>query len=362
MRERLGANGVERHRVDPEPGVHGLDPALEEASEMRAVAGCARGRDAAPRRAAVHPAEQQREFPRAEPVPFQRSAKLFHQPGDRRLQSGKVDQGFREGQACEAGRRQRQGRRRVGAAAERAVEAFQNGLAPLPAVEAARKRRAGQGVHRADGHQAEAAQQAGVLGRDPECFDRQGCECGRSVSGRGDAAAFSSEAGERPGGARRVGKAGPHLEAEAGDARLDLRRHRRLAAEEMVGAGDVEQQAVRAVHRAAGREAVAPERQAFEPAPVLRRPGFGCGEAGQERAGVGKPHAGREPLGFRLPVDRRQHRAVAAGRGERERHRLSRRLAQGQGGGPPRAAQPVDRPARQPHRNHPSHGSTPQCR
>ena len=111
---------------------------------------------------------------------------------------------------------------------------------------------------------------------------------------------------------RRVGEAETGLDAEAGDPRRDLVHERRLAAEEVGAARDVEQQPVLAVHRAPGREAVAPEGEPLEPLPVRRRVGARRDEAGVQSAGVGKAHAGPQPLCAGLAVDRPQHRPAAA--------------------------------------------------
>ena len=151
----------------------------------------------------------------------------------------------------------------------------------------------------------------------------------RALAGRGDAYVRTTvirraEAGERPGGARRVGKAETGLDAEAGDPRRDLVHERRLAAEEVGAARDVEQQPVLAVHRTPGREAVAPEGEPLEPLPIRRRVGARRDEARVQSAGVGKAHAGPQPLSPGLAVDRPQHRPTAAGRHQREGDRRRR--------------------------------------
>ena len=189
----------------------------------------------------------------------------------------------------------------------------------------------------------------GVLGREPERLDREARDRRVRAAGRGDARLRRAEAGERPGGARRVGEAKTGLDAEAGDPRRDLVHERRLAAEEVGAARDVEQQPVLAVHRAPGREAVAPEGEPLEPLPVRRRVGARCDEVGVQSAGVGKAHAGPQPLSPGLAVDRPQHRPAAARchqregdrRGRRGRlrrlgrfSRLSRRPVRGTGAGP----------------------------
>ena len=115
------------------------------------------------------------------------------------------------------------------------------------------------------------------------------------------------------------------LDAEAGDPRRDLVHERRLAAEEVSAARDVEQQPVLAVHRAPGREAVAPEGEPLEPLPVRRRVGARRDEARVQSAGVGKAHAGAQPLSPGLAVDRPQHRPAAAGRHQGEGDRRGRR-------------------------------------
>ena len=259
--------------------------------------------------------------------------------------------GLRQGQALQAGGRRNQGRDRLGAPAQGLIEARQHRPAPLPGGKAAGERRARQAVDRADRGQAQAAQQESRLGRDPQGLDRKDLDRRAGGTGGGDAPVLRAEAGERPGGPWGVGDTETGLEAQARQARRDLRRHGRLAAEEMGAARDVQQHSVIAVDRAPRREAVAPERKPLETAAVLLRLAIGDGEAGHEGAGVREMHVGSQTLRLGLPVYRRQHRPMAARRDEREGDRLSRPCALGQGAGPrpcPLPAQLVDRPARQP--------------
>ena len=165
----------------------------------------------------------------------------------------------------------------------------------------------------------------GILGREPERLDREARDRRVRAAGRGDARLRRAEAGERPGGARRVGEAETGLDAEPSDPRRDLVHERRLAAEEVGAARDVEQQPVLAVHRTPGREAVAPEGEPLEPLPVRRRVGARRDEVGVQSAGVGKAHAGPQPLGPGLAVDRPQHRPAAARCHQREGDRRGRR-------------------------------------
>ena len=231
----------------------------------------------------------------------------------------------------------------LGLPAQRPVEARQHRAAPLPAGEAAGQRRARQAVHRADGDESQAAQQPSVLGREPERFDRETRERRAGLAGGGDACVRAAvirraEARQCPGGAGRVGEAEAGLDAEAREPCRDLAHERRLAAEEVGAAADVQQQPVVAaglalafvgVHRTPGGEAVAPEREPLQPPPVRLRLGGRGDEACKQGAGVGKAHAGAEARRAGLAVDRPQHRPAPARRHQREGARRGLFVAHG---------------------------------
>ena len=259
-RERLGANGAERHRVDPEAGVHGLDLAFEEASQMRSR----RGWRARSRRCARA----------APPSTRQNSSATSRAPSPSRASEAQRSSASRESAASSPARsisgsgkarRARQagggGRDATGSGRRPSARSRRSGTAsppsrprPVPAHWRENRRASDARGRASTAPTVLQGRGGGAGGRPPDAiqsdFDRQRRERGKGGAGRGDAAALPAEAGERPGGARRVGQARPRLEAEAGKARLHLRRHRPFAAEEMVCARNVEQQAVRAVHRA----------------------------------------------------------------------------------------------------------------
>ena len=123
MFQGLDAGGVEGRGIDAEAGVHGLGLAGKEAQQMRAVPGRAHGRDLAPGHAAIGPVAPERKMPRAQPVPLQGRDQPGHEPRQRCVQPVPVDQRLRQGQALDADGRRDHGRDRLGAPAQRLVEA-----------------------------------------------------------------------------------------------------------------------------------------------------------------------------------------------------------------------------------------------
>ena len=122
----------------------------------------------------------------------------------------------------------------------------------------------------------------------------------------------------RPGGAEGVGEAEPDGEAEIRRLRLDPGRERRLAAEEVGAAGDVEDQRLVLLGDPGGEApGPAPQRREEERgAARLLRPGH---EVGADGASVAERHAAAEPdrLGRPGQAGQQQRAADLADDGER---------------------------------------------
>ena len=108
---------------------------------------------------------------------------------------------------------------------------------------------------------------------------------------------------QRPGRAARVGDADRHGKPGAEKPFLHVFEHRRLAVEEVGGAGDIQHQPVIAVEPGMGRVACRPAGKHGEKPPV----GVDIGGAGDEirhiGAGIREPHAALQPLPLGLTVE-----------------------------------------------------------
>ena len=147
-------------------------------------------------------------------------------------------------------RGQRRSRRdRLGGSAQRLVE-------PLGKVvaEARREGLARQGVEALDPCEAQPLQHQGLLGCQAQGRDRQGPERRPAAAGLDDRGVVRAEARERPGSTRAVGDRGARMQAAPPEALQQVQAQRRLAAEQMGAAGDVEPERARPV---AGRIVVA---------------------------------------------------------------------------------------------------------
>ena len=127
---------------------------------------------------------------------------------------------------------------------------------------------------------------------------------GRTAAGRDPR--FGAEPGHRPGCPRGVGEAGADAHPWAASRDDRSARERRLAAEQMRAAGDVEHKPVRRIEPDQRRVAVAPVGDAREQPGVGGEVGGHDGEAGNPGLRLGDSEAGDEPEALRRPVDRDQ--------------------------------------------------------
>ena len=191
-------------------------------------------------------------------------------------------------------RRGRDGIDRLGSAAEDLIEAQEKARA-----EAAAQRGARLVEKIADALQAETAERKARRGIEPQRLDRQPFDGGPFPARRDADVRGACVTRERPAGAGRIGERKPRRQAEACKAATQIGDQRRLAAEEMAGARDVEEEPVGAVllipGAGRGRVAGCPERETVErrgiglwieiahlqPARLRPRVGdpFSCGDA-----------------------------------------------------------------------------------
>ena len=169
----------------------------------------------------------------------------------------------------------------------------------------------------------------------------------RVAAGRDHAAVAVTR--QRARGECGAGAGAAHREALGAQAGENALQHRLLAAEEMAGAGDVEQQAARRIERHERREAVAPVGDAAEQLQIRGRVRRHHLQARHHRARIGERLADAQAQRRRLAVERGDGERVALFRRDDERRRVRRRS----GDPPPAPLQPVGRKARKPQRHDP---------
>ena len=279
---------------------------------MGAVAGGPGGADGDPLDLSVDPVAEQGEGPGRKPLLPQGRDQAGHEEAQRL--GDRLGGGDRLGEAKDGGRRFLRDHRldRLAGAAERLVEAGEQGLAEAALKRAARKRE-----EIADRLQAEPAG-GGEDGRlDPKRGEREwGERFGLAVDGADRARA---EAGERVGGAGRSGDGDPGGEAGAGAESDDPPAHPGLAAEQMGDPAEIEEQAV------GGRDGGARSPAAGgEQSEALEDVRIGGGivvanvEAGDEGPGLGDGHARMEAERARFRRGGGDEEPVADPAGEEE--------------------------------------------
>ena len=238
-------------------------------------------------------------------------------------------------------------------------------------AEARDQRPARQRIEALDPLQPQALQHLDGIGIQPQRGHRQRRQRHPGAARRHDLHRIIAVAGERPGGAGRIGDRCGHGQALAAQPGKQVRAQRRLAAEQMGAAGHVQPEGTAAGARMAaidgdvGRIALAPRGE------ILEQPGIGGGIGGphlerrHHRAGIGQHHAGRESgfcgaRAYRLEPKR----ALLVQKGDER----SQRIQCGSGdissvAAPGGAEQPIGREVRQPQREDPrSHASPPAAR
>ena len=184
--------------------------------------------------------------------------------------------------------RHRQARRdRLVGVAQRLIEAEQQRLA-----EARGERRARARGEIGDAGQAGGFQVRDGLGIDAQRRDRQRQHGRFGFAARDDARLAIAR--DAPGAADRVGDRDAGAQTLLREPRDQIAGERRLAAEQMRAAGDVEQQAIRRIEADQRRIAVAPVGDGFEQTPVGLRIGVHDRQLRIHGAGVGEPHADLE--------------------------------------------------------------------
>jgi hypothetical protein len=97
---------------------------------------------------------------------------------------------------------------------------------------------------------------------------------------------------DAPGAAGGVGDRGAGVQVLGGEASQQVAAQRKLTAEQMSAAGDVEHEAVRRIEADQRRVAVAPVGDDIEQPAVRRRIAGGDDKGGKHGAGIGERHAG----------------------------------------------------------------------
>ena len=251
----LGDQRREPHHVVAEARIAGVaehgEPLLEQFSHARRIAQRRAGADLEPVHLAVGAEQRELKQPRALAAPLQHADKLTRQMLDgaehvglARDRIGKALLGHR--------RRHRQARRdRLVGAAERLIEAEQQRLA-----EARGERRARTRGEIGDALRPEVFRSATISASMRSAAIGSGSTAA-SVSPRGTMPVFAI-ARDAPGAADRVGDRDARAKTLMREPRDQIAGQRRLAAEQMRAAGDVEQQAVRRIEADQRRVAVAP--------------------------------------------------------------------------------------------------------
>lgn len=223
------------------------------------------------------------------------SPRWVHQPrqfpGELRDGADEVDfQCDRFGKAAlhDIGRDRQAWRDRFVDKSERLVEAAQEILA-----EAGSEWRARAIDDVGDSHQPDLRQGLHAHGRDPQRCERQRKQ-GFAGLAAGDDGGVRPMMRHRPGAADRVGHGGAGLPSETGKARDEVAAERRLAAEQMHTAGDVQQQPVRRIEAQQRRVTIAPIGDGVERLPLGCGIGLGHGDLRIHRAGIGEHVAASE--------------------------------------------------------------------
>jgi hypothetical protein len=218
------------------------------------------------------------------------------------------------------------------------------------------------------GLEAEPFEQQHGVGIEPQGAHGQGGEPGGEHWRVRDVQGLARVAGERPGSTDGGRDRDPRRKAAAAQALRHVAEQRRLAAEQMRGARDVDEQAVRIVGRGPGRPALRPQGEAGERGGVA--PGIGGfgDQFGADRARIGQPLAGAEARLPRGRVERGEDEAVRAlgdqreglvGRGCIRRGPIGRARVR-RACGPPQPV--VHRQVRQEDGDHPLHARRPSGR
>ncbi len=147
-----------------------------------------------------------------------------------------------------------------------------------------------------------------TVGRQAQHRQRQALDQGAIFAG-GHQEAVLPSAGQGRRGVRDVRHHGAGGDAAASQPGADARQQRRLAAEQLGTAGDVQHQPVRRVRGRFRREAQRPERQPLQQGPVRFQLGRAQHQVGIHRLRVGQRLPGVQPRARR--VHRRQQAPVA---------------------------------------------------
>ena len=305
--QRLGEETGQTHQLDAEAGVDLLlgaaGEALGEQPRDRArLAERPAGGDADAAHVAVDAKEGELQPPRALGLAREQRGEIVGEPGERRH-----DRLARENRAGEAPLGAKIGRGE--ARRDRLARETAQRVEPRDRLraEARGDRRARPDREIADAAQASARHVGARFVVEPQRGDRHFViELGEGLAGKADGSdALAGIARQRPGGARRVGEAEREREPLGREARLDLLRQRRLAAEEMRDAGNVEHQPIAPIERDERREAGAPIGEALEQPRLRLRVGLDRDKGGMARARVGERQAGgeAEPRGVRVDAD-----------------------------------------------------------
>ena len=185
------------------------------------------------------------------------------------------------------------------------------------AAEASHEFGAGAVCHLPHGLEAGTAEGMRDMRIEQQRVDGKGCDHrGFFAGGCNRAVAFPRQRPCRHGGSGQANAHGEFLFLERGPQRIE---HGPLAAEEMRGAGHIEQQHVGRFEGYERREAVAPGGDLFEQPQIRGLVGHGDGDLRHHRTRIGQRHAAREAQRFRLRTDGRKPQRVRFFRGDDER-------------------------------------------
>ena len=233
--QRLDHLGLQDRALDAEAEVDALELLGEQALELAGIAARPAGADGDRGGAVVDPIEGKRQPPGAQARRRQPGAQLGEQaPGHRRERLGMGDR-LGEGQLGAMRRRRRARRDRLVDQALRLIEPRGQRLA-----EARDQRPARQGIEALDPLQPQALQHLDGIGIQPQRGHGQRRQRHPGAARRHDLRRIIAVAGERPGGPGRIGDRRGHGQTLAAQPGEQVRAQRRLAAEQMGAAGDVQ--------------------------------------------------------------------------------------------------------------------------
>jgi hypothetical protein len=288
--QRLGDGHVEGGGLEAEPDIiegigHAIEAQPDEARDVANVAAGSGEADLDRLHAAVQMEQHEAYHARSGGGAFEIGNERMQEPRGSFQDMLPADDGLYEHGLRAIDRRGHGGDERLGGAPQGLVEAQEEGL------EAGGERRARLTDHVADAAQPQAAEQRQRTLRQPQSCEREGGQGPRLSARRDNDTPGAAMMCHGPGCAGGAGDGEARGEAEGGEAALEISEQRRLAAEKMGRAGDVDEEAVSAVRLAPrghdGRVAQGPQGEPAQGHSIGGRVGFVRLQIEHLGAGVG---------------------------------------------------------------------------